>query len=140
MKATTYHMLDPTAELAPERRTRRVPPAKLEDVTIGLLSISKERSSEFLEVGRVQLHDAAVGVGHQDVVVTVLLIADHVERAVACAELGDRRALDLRAGFQIADRDLHDRGAGVGRQHVILIVDGKRQEGAHGRVGFEAAM
>ena len=49
MKATTYHMLDPTAELAPERRTRRVPPAKLEDVTIGLLSISKERSNEFLD-------------------------------------------------------------------------------------------
>ena len=49
MNETTYHMLDPTAELAPERRTRRVPPAKLEDVTIGLLSISKERSSEFLD-------------------------------------------------------------------------------------------
>ena len=42
-------MLDPTAELSPERRARRTPPARLEDVTIGLLSISKERSNEFLD-------------------------------------------------------------------------------------------
>ena len=46
---TAYQMLDPTAELAAERRARRTPPARLEDVTIGLLSISKERSSEFLD-------------------------------------------------------------------------------------------
>jgi len=47
--ATPYQMLDPTAELAAERRARRTPPARLEDVTIGLLSISKERSQEFLD-------------------------------------------------------------------------------------------
>ena len=45
----TYHMLDPTAELSPQRRARKAPPARLEDVTIGLLSISKERSNEFLD-------------------------------------------------------------------------------------------
>jgi len=45
----SYQMLDPTAEMAPERRARRAPPARLEDVTIGLLSISKERSNEFLD-------------------------------------------------------------------------------------------
>ena len=45
----TYQMLDPTAERSPARRTRRAPPARLEDVTIGLLSISKERSNEFLD-------------------------------------------------------------------------------------------
>jgi hypothetical protein len=49
MNATNYAMLDPTAELSPERRTRRTPPARLEDITIGLLSISKERSNEFLD-------------------------------------------------------------------------------------------
>lgn len=49
MNETTYHMLDPTAQLSPQRRTRRAPPARLEDVTIGLLSISKERSNEFLD-------------------------------------------------------------------------------------------
>ena len=49
MNATSYSMLDPTAELAPQRRMRRAPPARLEDVTIGLLSISKERSNEFLD-------------------------------------------------------------------------------------------
>ena len=49
MNAATYHMLDPTAELSPERRTRRAPAVRLEDATIGLLSISKERSNEFLD-------------------------------------------------------------------------------------------
>ena len=49
MKETSYYMLDPTAQLSPQRRPRRAPPARLEDVTIGLLSISKERSNEFLD-------------------------------------------------------------------------------------------
>jgi hypothetical protein len=46
---SAYPMLDPTAELSPERRTRRTPPARLDDATIALLSISKERSNEFLD-------------------------------------------------------------------------------------------
>ncbi len=49
MNVETYQMLDPTAQLAPERRARRAPTARLEDATIGLLSISKERSNEFLD-------------------------------------------------------------------------------------------
>jgi hypothetical protein len=49
MTAQTYQMLDPTAELTSERRTRRAPPASLEGITIGLMSISKERSREFLD-------------------------------------------------------------------------------------------
>ena len=49
MNEQTYQMLDPTAELSAERRARRAPPTRLEDVTIGLLSISKERSNEFLD-------------------------------------------------------------------------------------------
>ena len=44
-----YHMLDPTAELASERRARRAPPASLDNVTVGLMSISKERSREFFD-------------------------------------------------------------------------------------------
>ena len=44
-----YHMLDPTAGLASERRTRRAPPPSLEGVTVGLMSISKERSAEFFD-------------------------------------------------------------------------------------------
>jgi len=44
-----YRMLDPTAELASERRTRRAPPERLEGATVGLMSISKERSHEFLD-------------------------------------------------------------------------------------------
>jgi hypothetical protein len=49
MNVATYQMLDPTAELSTERRSRRTPPASLEGLTIGLLSISKERSNEFLD-------------------------------------------------------------------------------------------
>lgn len=49
MTAQTYLMLDPTAELTSERRARRAPPASLEGITIGLMSISKERSREFLD-------------------------------------------------------------------------------------------
>ena len=49
MNEQTYQMLDPTAQLSPERRARRAPTARLEDATIGLLSISKERSNEFLD-------------------------------------------------------------------------------------------
>ena len=49
MTAHTYQMLDPTAELSSERRVRRAPPARLEGATIGLMSISKERSREFLD-------------------------------------------------------------------------------------------
>ena len=49
MNTRTYQMLDPTGELAAERRARRAPPASLEGATIGLMSISKERSREFLD-------------------------------------------------------------------------------------------
>ena len=49
MNTGTYQLLDPTGELAAERRARRTPPASLEGATIGLMSISKERSREFLD-------------------------------------------------------------------------------------------
>jgi hypothetical protein len=49
MTQQTYQMLDPTAELSSEQRARRAPPASLEGATIGLMSISKERSREFLD-------------------------------------------------------------------------------------------
>ena len=49
MNTTAYSMLDPTAELSPERRPRRTPPKILDGITVGLMSISKERSDEFLD-------------------------------------------------------------------------------------------
>ncbi len=49
MTGHNYEMLDPTAECSPQRRARRAPPARLEGKAIGLLSISTERSSEFLD-------------------------------------------------------------------------------------------
>ena len=45
----TYTMRDPTAEASPLMRERLAPPATLANRTIGLFSISKERSSEFLD-------------------------------------------------------------------------------------------
>jgi len=49
MSAVSYQLLDPTAETATELRSRRPPPGTLEGATIGLMSISKERSNEFLD-------------------------------------------------------------------------------------------
>lgn len=43
-----YLMRDPTAETAAVQRERLAPPEDLSAATIGLLSISKERSAEFL--------------------------------------------------------------------------------------------
>ena len=43
-----YTMRDPTAETANAMRERRPPPPNLEGKTVALLSISKERSDEFM--------------------------------------------------------------------------------------------
>jgi len=45
---TDYAMRDPTAETAALQRERRPPPASLNGKTVALLSISKERSDEFM--------------------------------------------------------------------------------------------
>ena len=42
-------MRDPTAETEPVERDRTPPKTELANATIGLLSISKERSAEFLD-------------------------------------------------------------------------------------------
>ena len=44
-----FSMRDPTAELSPIIRERLKPPATLQGRTLGLLSISKERSAEYLD-------------------------------------------------------------------------------------------
>lgn len=49
MRNEPYIMRDPTAELSPVKRERVSPPADLSKSVIGLLSISKERSDEFLD-------------------------------------------------------------------------------------------
>lgn len=49
MEPDLYSMRDPTAELSPVIRERIPPPGKLEGCTIGLLSIAKERSAEYLD-------------------------------------------------------------------------------------------
>ena len=51
----SYTMRDPTAETAAAMRERVTPPADLEKATIGLLSISKERSAEFLDALEARL-------------------------------------------------------------------------------------
>ena len=62
MNTTPYQMLDPTAELSPQRRPRRAPPASLANLTIGLLSISKERSNEFLDTVERRLKERGLSV------------------------------------------------------------------------------
>ena len=55
MSNEPYTMRDPTAELSPVMRTRLEPPETLDGATIGLLSISKERSDEFLDTVSARL-------------------------------------------------------------------------------------
>jgi len=50
-----YSMRDPTAELSPIVRERLSPPNDLSGRTIGLMSIAKERSVEYLDSVEVQL-------------------------------------------------------------------------------------
>ena len=47
--SSLYSMRDPTAELSPVMRERLLPPDSLQGCTIGLLSIAKERSAEYLD-------------------------------------------------------------------------------------------
>ena len=49
MRNQPYIMRDPTAELSNVLRERQSPNVELSDATIGLLSISKERSDEFMD-------------------------------------------------------------------------------------------
>lgn len=42
-------LLDPTSEISPVRRARRVPPDKIVGLTVGLLDISKPRGNVFLD-------------------------------------------------------------------------------------------
>src|SRR3712207_6979337 len=54
----------------------------------------------------------------RSVVLAALLVVDHVQRRVAVAQLGHRLALDLGAGLEVPDGELHQRCAGVRRQHL----------------------
>jgi len=64
MISNDYSMRDPTAELSAVMRERIMPPESLHGCTIGLLSISKERSAEYLDTVQDQftrrLPDASV--------------------------------------------------------------------------------
>ena len=44
-----HELRDPTAESTPNTRSRRLPSRALQDATIGLFSIAKERSDEFID-------------------------------------------------------------------------------------------
>ncbi len=57
---TSYTMRDPTAETAAVLRERRPPPPSLDGKTVALLSISKERSDEFMDA--LEPHIQAAGV------------------------------------------------------------------------------
>ncbi|MGK0173222.1 MAG: hypothetical protein ACI9W2_004969 [Gammaproteobacteria bacterium] len=58
----TYQMLDPTAELSPVMRERCTPKVELSRATVGLLSISKERSEEFLDTLEHRLSERGITV------------------------------------------------------------------------------
>lgn len=57
-------LLDPTSEAAAELRHRVLPPASLEGSTVGLVSISKERSDEYLQYLGARLEARGIQVRH----------------------------------------------------------------------------
>ena len=62
MESNLYSMRDPTAELSPVIRERIMPPDELQDCTVGLLSIAKERSAEYLDSIEVCLASQLPGI------------------------------------------------------------------------------
>ncbi|MBT6276371.1 MAG: hypothetical protein HOI95_19835 [Chromatiales bacterium] len=60
MNNDPYLMLDPTAESSPVMRERVTPPASLAGLKVGLLSISKERSDEFLNTVAARLGEQGI--------------------------------------------------------------------------------
>lgn len=62
MRNQPYIMRDPTAEIADVLRDRLAPTKDLSDAVIGLLSISKERSDEFLDSVERNLLDGGYNV------------------------------------------------------------------------------
>lgn len=57
-------LLDPTSEAAAELRARVLPPASLAGLTVGLVSISKERSDEYLQHLGARLEARGIQVRH----------------------------------------------------------------------------
>ena len=86
---------------------------------------------------RRNLHHAAAVVRRQQEFLAALPVHDHVEHAVARAELGDRRAAHLLARLQVADRELHERRAGVAGEQVLLVVERVRHERVDGRARLD---
>ncbi len=62
MKNMPHIMRDPTAELSSVLRERTPPPEDLTTAAIGLLSISKERSTEFLDTVEKRLAECGLTV------------------------------------------------------------------------------
>ena len=62
MRNEPYIMRDPTAELSSVLRERTPPPADLSTARIGLLSIAKERSTEFLDTVEKRLAERGLTV------------------------------------------------------------------------------
>ena len=83
-------------------------------------------------IGRNLHHPAAV-IRRQQKFLTALAIDDHVEHAVARAELGNRDAAHFLSRLQVADRKLHERRAGVAGKQMLLAVERVRHERVDGR-------
>ena len=82
---------------------------------------------------RRNLHHAAAVVRRQQEFLAALAVDDHVEHAVAGAELGDRHAAHLLPWLQVADRELHERRAGVPGKQILLAVERVGHERVDGR-------
>ena len=94
----------------------------------------------FVDVFGADFHQAAAVVSHQNIVLALLLVDNHVERTVVVAQFGDGRSFDLFPGHQLGNRDLDKRSAGVSGQDVRFAVDRIRRKRAYGGLRFQFAV
>jgi len=60
MNLSAETLRDPTAETSSVKRSRRVPPKSLDGLTLGLFSIGKTRSPEFLDQVQKRLTERGI--------------------------------------------------------------------------------
>ena len=86
------------------------------------------------------LHHTASAVGHQQEILAVLRVDDHVERLVAVAQFRDGRAASFFTWLEAAHRKFYERRASEARQQARFAVDVDRQERADDGVVFQTTV
>ena len=104
-----------------------------------LLSMSRDRRIA-IQLLRRQFHHSPAAVRHQDEILAVFLVHNHVERPIAISQLGNRFPLHLVARLQLGNRYGYERRAGICGENVGLARDSVWDKRPYRSVRFKAAM